>query len=47
MTLPKLTVDKSDRYVSKDDHSHSEQTPPISKERSKNAFNNKISQKNK
>ena len=33
--------------VSKDNHSHSEQTPPISKERKTNASNIELSQKNK
>ena len=33
--LRKRNFDNSVRYVSKDDHSHSEQTPPISKERKK------------
>ena len=35
-TERKITIDNSFRYVSKDDHSHSEQTPPFSKERNKN-----------
>ena len=32
MTLRKITIDNSVRYVSKDNHSHSEQALPISKE---------------
>ena len=44
MKLRKITSDSSVRYVSKDGHSHSEQ---IAKERKENAFNNKLSQKNK
>ena len=54
MTLSKITINNSVRYVSKEDHSHSERTLPISKEsdskpntRKKKASNLKLSQKNK
>ena len=33
MTLRKIAIDSSSRYVSKDNHSHSEQTLPILKVR--------------
>ena len=58
MTLRKLTIDHSVRYVSKVDHSHTEQVPPVPSERErnrdrkpnmrkKNASFIKLSQKNK
>ena len=43
MTLWKTTIDNSVRYVNKDDHLHSKQTPPVSKER-EIASSNKLSQ---
>ena len=53
--LRKIAVDNSVKYVSKDDHSHTEQAPPIPKEiyskpntRKKNASNiNGLSKKSK
>ena len=47
MTSRRITLYNSVKYVSKIDHSHSEQTPPFSKEKKKNASNNKIPQKKK
>ena len=47
MKLRKITNNNSVRYVSKDDQSRSEQTPPISTEIKKNASYNKLSKKNK
>ena len=56
MTLEKITIIKNVRCINRLDHSHShtEQAPPISKERDgkpntrkKNASNNQLSQKNK
>ena len=47
MTLRKKAIENSNRYVSKDDLSHSEKISPISIERKKSASNNKRSQKNK
>ena len=46
MTLRKITIDSSVRFVKKDSHLHNEQTPLISKKRKKNACNNDLSQKN-
>ena len=48
MTLGKLTIESSVKYVSKVDHSHSEQAPQI-RNRRKNTTSNtiKLSQKNK
>ena len=39
MALRKVTTDNSVRYVSNDEYSHTEQTPPISNTRKKNASN--------
>ena len=47
MTLRQIKIDNRVRYVSENGYGQSEQTPPISKERKKNAFNMKLSQKNK
>ena len=44
MTLRKTTVDNSVRYVNKNDHSHSDQTPPFSKKRKKGVSKGKPSQ---
>ena len=45
MTLRKITIDKTVRYVSNIDNLHSEQTQPFSKEREK-ASNKKLLQNN-
>ena len=45
--LRKKFLGISVRYVSKHDHSHSGETPLISKVRKKNAFDKKLSQKMK
>ena len=37
MTFRKIKKDNSVRYVTEDNHSHSEQNPQVSKERKKNA----------
>ena len=42
-----MTIDNSVRYVNKHSHMHSEQTPPISRERKKNTSDNKLSENNK
>ena len=47
MTLRKISLDNSVRYISKDDNLHSEQAPPTSKDRNKNASKYKLPQKNK
>ena len=47
MTLRKITIDNSLRYISKDDHSHSEQAPPTSNTRKKNVYNKTFSQNTK
>ena len=47
MALRKLSMNNSIRYVRKDGHPHSEQTPLISKERKKNTSTNEFSQQNK
>ena len=47
MTLRKVKIDNSVRYISKDDHSHTEQAPPISNTRKKSVSNKILSQKNK
>ena len=47
MTLRKINIDYSVKYVSKNNHSHSGETKPISKMRKKNASKNKLSQKTK
>ena len=44
--LKRITIDNSVRYVSKDGHVLSEQTPPVSKERKKNTSNEKLSLNN-
>ena len=44
MTLRKITIENSVRYVKKDNRSHTEQTWPVSKEK-KNNSNNKLSKK--
>ena len=45
MTLREIPIDKCVRYFCRDSHSHSEQTPPISKERKKKASNTILRQK--
>ena len=47
MTLRKITNNNTVKYISKVGKSHSEQTPPISKERKKSSSNINFSQKNR
>ena len=46
MTLRKITSDSNVKYVCEVDQLHSEQTPPISKEKRKSASNKKLAQTN-